>query len=174
MGEDLQSAYGLGLEQNVNRLVDYNPIWPQAFAVEADRIRAAVGSLAVAVEHYGSTSVPGLRAKPIIDILIGVTAIDHGIAMIEPMARLGYDYAGNQGIPEHHIFGRGKARTYLAHVVVFNGDQWRQALHFRDRLRADPDLRQDYEGLKEQLAGGTLTRAAYTAGKSDFILQHGR
>src|SRR5689334_106270 len=96
--------YGLGLEAGANRLSDYNPLWPRAFAEEAARIAAAVGPLALAIEHYGSTAVPGLRAKPIIDLLIGVADIDHGLRMIEPMARLGYDYAGSQGIPDHHIF----------------------------------------------------------------------
>jgi len=115
---DLIDPYGLGLEQEINRLADSNPLWPQAFAEEAARIRDALGEKALAIEHYGSTAVPGLRAKPIIDVQIGVADINHGLLFIDPMAKLGYDYAGDQGIREHHIFGKGRARTHLAHVVV--------------------------------------------------------
>jgi GrpB-like predicted nucleotidyltransferase (UPF0157 family) len=86
------------------------------------------------------------------------------------MAVAGYDYAGSQGIPEHHIFGRGVARTHLAHVVVHEGPLWRQNLRFRDRLRADATLRVKYQLLKERLAEGATTRAAYTTGKSAFVL----
>jgi len=164
------NLYGLGLEACANRLVAYNPLWPRAFAEEAARITSAVGSLALAIEHYGSTAVPGLRAKPIIDLLIGVADIDDGLKMIEPMRSLGYDYAGSQGIAEHHIFGRPLVRAYLAHVVVHEGDQWRRCLRFRDRLRGDPDLRAAYQELKERLAREATSRAAYTAAKSEFVV----
>lgn len=166
---DPHPKYGLGLEQGVNRLVEYNPLWPQAFAEEAARIKSTLGDEALAIEHYGSTSVPGLRAKPIIDLQIGVADISYGLRFIEPMAGLGYDYAGDQGIPEHHIFGRGRARTYLAHVVVYQGQQWLRSLLFRDRLRHDPKLRAGYEKLKFKLAMTVATRAEYTAGKTNFI-----
>jgi GrpB-like predicted nucleotidyltransferase (UPF0157 family) len=167
---DGTDPYGLGLEQGSNRLVDHNPLWPQAFAEEAARIRAGLGEKVLAIEHYGSTSVPGLRAKPIIDLQIGVADIDDGLLFIEPMAGLGYDYAGDQGIPEHHIFGKRLARTFLAHVVVYQGAQWVRCLRFRDRLRSDANLRAAYEALKLRLASDpTNTRAAYTKGKTSFI-----
>jgi hypothetical protein len=70
--------YGLSLEQGINRLVDPNPLWAQAFAEEAASIRVALGEKALAIEHHGSTAVPGLSAKPTIDLQIGVTDIDHG------------------------------------------------------------------------------------------------
>lgn len=161
--------YGLGLERNVNRLADHNPLWAKAFAEEACRLGDALGELAVAIEHYGSTSVPGLKAKPIIDLQIGVADIARGLGFIAPMAALGYDYAGDQGIPNHHIFGLGEARVCLAHVAIFESDDWSRALRFRDRLRSDPQARRAYEALKIRLAGEGLTRAQYTAGKADFI-----
>jgi GrpB-like predicted nucleotidyltransferase (UPF0157 family) len=167
MGPD--SDYGLGLERSSNRLVDHNPLWERAFAEEAARLAAALGPAALAIEHYGSTAVPGLRAKPVLDVQVGVAHIDHGLAFIEPMAALGYDYAGSQGIPDHHIFGRGVARTHLVHVVVHGAEAWFRTLRFRDRLRADPALRAAYEALKTGLAEAALTRAAYSAGKTEFI-----
>lgn len=162
-------AYGLGLPQSVNLLVDYNPMWPLAFEEEALRIRAALGEHALAIEHYGSTSIPGMSAKPIIDIQIGVADIAQGLTFIQPMGMLGYDYAGDQGIPEHHIFGRGRNRTHLVHVVKFGGPQWRNSLRFRDRLRSSADLRHEYLALKQMLASRTTTRADYTAGKAAFV-----
>ncbi len=165
--------FGLGLETSANRLVDSNVLWARAFAEEAARIHSAVGPIALAIEHYGSTAVPGLRAKPIIDLLIGVADIDDGLMMIEPMARLGYDFATNHGIPDHHIFGRPIVREYLAHVVIHGGDQWRRSLRFRDRLREDTHARAAYQALKEQLATAGLSRAAYTDGKTSFVLAHG-
>jgi GrpB-like predicted nucleotidyltransferase (UPF0157 family) len=107
----------LACEREINRLVHPNPLWPQAFAEEAARIRDALGEKALAIEHYGSTAVPGLRAKPNIDLQIGVADINHGLLFIEPIAKLGYDYAGDQGIP-----GKRCTRTHLAHIVVYQGD----------------------------------------------------
>ncbi|HWA60967.1 MAG TPA: GrpB family protein [Caulobacteraceae bacterium] len=169
-GQGAPDPYGLGLETSANRLVDYNPLWPRAFEEEAGRIRAAVGDLALAIEHYGSTAVPGLRAKPILDLLVGVADIDDGLEMVGPMAGLGYDYSDNHGIPEHHIFGRPTVRAYLVHVVVHGGDQWERCLRFRDRLRASADLRSEYQALKERLAREATSRAAYTDGKTAFVV----
>jgi GrpB-like predicted nucleotidyltransferase (UPF0157 family) len=166
--------YGLGLEAGATRLVDYNRLWPQAFAEEAARIRSAVGPLALAIEHYGSTSVPGLRAKPIIDLLVGVADFDDGRKMIEPMARLGYDYSTNHGIPDRHIFGRPVVRCYLVHVVTFASVPWREGLAFRDRLRGSAELRAAYLTLKERLARGSPSRADYTGGKTKFVLANSR
>jgi len=166
-------SLGLGLEAGANRLLDHNPLWARAFADEAARIRRAVGPLALAIEHYGSTAVPGLRAKPIIDLLIGVATIGDGLKMIEQMERIGYDYATNHGIPEHHIFGRPEAREYLAHVVEYGGDQWRRSLRFRDRLIKDVGARAAYQALKERLAAAGLSRAGYTEGKTEFVLANG-
>jgi GrpB-like predicted nucleotidyltransferase (UPF0157 family) len=164
------SDLGLGLEQGVNRLCEHNPLWAQAFEHEAARLRAALGARAIDIQHYGSTAVAGLRAKPILDLLIGVAHIDEGLAFIPTLGALGYDYAGSQGIAEHHIFGLGLARTHLTHVIEHGGEQWRRCLLFRDRLRAEPKLRRAYEALKLDLAARYPdNRPAYTAGKSAFI-----
>jgi GrpB-like predicted nucleotidyltransferase (UPF0157 family) len=164
------NRFGLGLEQEVNRLVAYNPSWPLAFLKEARRIKVALGERALAIEHYGSTAVPGLRAKPIIDLLIGVVDMSYGVQFIEPMSNIGYEYAGSQGIPDHCVFGKGRARTHLAHVAIYQGELWNRCLIFRDRLRSNPEVRHAYEALKRRLASDpTNTRGAYTAGKTAFI-----
>jgi GrpB-like predicted nucleotidyltransferase (UPF0157 family) len=163
-------AYGLGLERTENRLAASHPQWGQAFAEEAARIRAAVGADIIALEHYGSTSVPGLSAKPIIDLLIGVADLSVADRHAPAMIALGYDDAGDGGVEGHRIFGKGAARTHLAHFVVHDGPEWIAALQFRDRLRADPALRDAYGRLKAQLVAEHPTdRAAYTAGKAAFV-----
>ena len=124
----------LGLKHGINHLVDYDPAWPVAFEEERARIVAAVGDLARGIEHYGPTAVEGLRAKPILDILLGVSPLVAWIECKLPLEGLGYDYAEHAGVPGHFIFGRGRdrsERTHLVHVVEFNGDSWRTNLDRR-------------------------------------------
>jgi len=165
----------LGLKHGMNQLVDYDPEWPAAFEDERIRVRSAVGDVARGIEHYGSTAVVGLRAKPIIDILLGVAPLDDWIKCKRPLESLGYDYAENAGVPGHFIFGRGRdqsERTHLVHVVEFDGEPWRSNLAFRDALRADESLRAAYLRMKERAV--TLApegRAKYNELKHLFIEQ---
>jgi GrpB-like predicted nucleotidyltransferase (UPF0157 family) len=143
----------LGLKAGINLLVDYDPEWPFAFEQEKLRIHSAIGDAVRGVEHYGSTAVEGLRAKPILDILVGVMPLESWIKCKLPLENLGYDYAADAGVTGHFIFGRGRdrsERTHLVHVVEFNGESWRTNLAFRDALRTDPRLRKEYERMKEQ------------------------
>jgi GrpB-like predicted nucleotidyltransferase (UPF0157 family) len=151
-------------------LADWTPQWGDLFTQEAARLRAALGPLALAIEHYGSTSVPGLRAKPILDILVGGRQATDPAPYVAALAPLGYEYAPWAGVPEHLVFGLGFDRTHLVHVVLFDGLAWRQALHFRNALRADPALREKYAALKERLARERPTeRARYTEEKAAFV-----
>jgi GrpB-like predicted nucleotidyltransferase (UPF0157 family) len=163
----------LGLKHGVNQLVDYDPRWPAEFEQERIRILSALGDFARGVEHYGSTAVAGLRAKPIIDILVGVAPLDDWIKCKHPLERLGYDYAENAGVPGHFIFGRGRdrsERTHLVHLVEFNGESWRSNLTFRDALRADESLRAAYLHMKEQaVASAPEGRASYNELKHSFF-----
>lgn len=138
--------------------------------MEAARLRAALGHLAAGIEHYGSTGVPGLVAKPLLDILVGGPDATDPAPYIAALAPLGYDYSAHAGVPEHLVFGRGAARTHLVHVVRYGGEAWHRALAFRDALRADARLRDTYAALKRELAqrhGGE--RNQYTAAKSAFV-----
>jgi GrpB-like predicted nucleotidyltransferase (UPF0157 family) len=165
----------LGLKHGLNLLVDYDPNWPHAFDDERARIQIALPDLARAIEHYGSTAIPGLRAKPIIDILVGVASLRDWKACKAPLESLGYDYAEHGGVPGHYIFGRGRdrsERTHLVHVVEFNGDSWRSNLDFRDALRADPTLQARYLQVKEQaVALAPQGRARYGELKQLFFAQ---
>jgi GrpB-like predicted nucleotidyltransferase (UPF0157 family) len=163
----------LGLKHNLNILVDYDPDWPLEFARERERIVNALGSLAKGVEHFGSTAVSGMRAKPIIDILVGVSPIEDWKACQAPMEALGYDYAANVGVPGHHIFGRGRdatERTHLVHIVNLAGDEWRLNLALRDSLRTNEDFRVAYVIGKERAAAAAPEgRARYNELKGPFI-----
>ena len=163
----------LGLKHGVNRLVDYDPEWPVAFEAERVRIHRVLGELARGIEHYGSTSVAGLRAKPIIDILVGVAPLDEWVKCKVPLESLGYDYVEKAGVPGHFIFGRGRdrtERTHLVHVVEFEGESWRSSLAFRDALRSHESLRAAYVRMKQEAVAKTPQgRAKYNEAKQAFI-----
>jgi GrpB-like predicted nucleotidyltransferase (UPF0157 family) len=172
MPDETASSTGLGLAQGIVALADPDPDWPKAYQREAAAIRAALGELALDIQHFGSTAIPGIKAKPIIDILVGVPRFEDGLRCIGPMAGIGYEYAGADIVANDHLFGKGVVRTHLAHVVEHGGANWRRNLLFRDRLRADPSLVRAYEALKMRLAlRHANSRAAYTAAKQDFITE---
>jgi GrpB-like predicted nucleotidyltransferase (UPF0157 family) len=163
----------IGLKHNQNLLVDYDPEWPFLFEEEKDRLQSVLLGIPRGIEHYGSTAVPGLRAKPIVDILIGILPLNDWVGCRQPLASLGYDYAEHAGVPGHYIFGRGRdlsERTHLVHIVEFNGPSWRFNLAFRDALRADRTLREKYLIAKQ--AASTLApegRAKYNELKQAFF-----
>jgi GrpB-like predicted nucleotidyltransferase (UPF0157 family) len=163
----------LGLRHNVNLLVDYDPAWETEFAEERSRIANALGDLAKGIEHYGSTAVRGMRAKPILDILVGVAPFDNWEMCKAPLEQLGYDYAANAGVPGHQIFGRGRdstERTHLVHVVAFFGEEWRSNLALRDVLRVDKELRAAYVAEKERaIAIAPEGRVKYNELKRRFL-----
>jgi GrpB-like predicted nucleotidyltransferase (UPF0157 family) len=147
-----------------------HPEWPALFEAEAARLGAALGADLIAIEHYGSTAVPGLAAKPVIDLLAGVEDLAIAAACSPEMIALGYEDAGRGVVPGHHIFGLGEARTHICHFVRYEGREWRACLAFRDALRADPKLTAAYAALKQDLAARHPNdRAAYTAAKSEFV-----
>lgn len=163
----------LGLKHNVNLLVDYDPEWENEFKKERQRIQGALGTLALGIEHYGSTSVKDMRAKPILDIMVGVNPLSNWNQCKAPLEQLGYDYAEHAGVPGHYIFGRGRdltERTHLLHIVEFEGESWRSGLALRDALRADPLLREAYIHEKERACGeAPENRAQYNQQKTGFI-----
>ena len=127
---------------------------------------------ALEIQHVGSTAVPDLRAKPIVDIAIAAT--DHRLAdeWQVAMSSLGYDYPGDIGIPAHRIFGRDPGvRRFLVHVVDAEGQRWRDLLRFRDSLRKDHRLAAAYETVKQEAASRHATgpRGGYTQAKAEFI-----
>ena len=161
----------LGLEPGTVRVVPYDPAWPEAFAAERARLLELVGpDLPIALEHIGSTAVPGLPAKPVIDILAGFPAGVPVAPFVAALRDAGYDHRGPNGIPGREYFRRGEPRRFHLHLVARLGPLWRDHLAFRDALRARPALRDEYAALKLALAERfPHDRASYTSGKDDFV-----
>ena len=159
------------------RIVPYDPAWPGLFATERDRLCAVLDPREVhGIEHFGSTAVPGLSAKPIIDILIAVRSLAYARAtMIAPIKSLGYAYWAENPKPDRMFFVKGmppygKQRTHHVHVTEPDGEMWRRRLAFRDHLRTRPDVARRYEALKRDLAERYGDdREAYSAAKTDFV-----
>lgn len=151
-------------------IADYDPRWPLLFAEEAAQIRAACGEAVAAIEHIGSTAVPGLAAKPIIDMMPGVRDIKAAEGLVPAMQSLGYESLGAYGIEGRLYFRRGEPRSHHVHMVEVGGEFWRRHLLFRDHLRANPGDANEYARLKRELAERLgADREGYTDAKSGFI-----
>ena len=156
------------------RLAPYDPAWPRRYAGERDRLRAALGPPVPDLEHIGSTAVPGLGAKPILDIMAGVPDLGIAAEWIPSLASLGYRYLpdAERAIPDRRFFvrRRGGARIVHLHLVERPGPFWERHLRFRDLLRAQPATAAAYDRLKRALAlRFAHDREAYTDGKTAFI-----
>ena len=133
-------------------IVPYDATWPGRFEAEAERIERACAGLPIRLEHIGSTAVPGLAAKPVVDILAGRPPRSRTEPYIAAMKQLGYEHKGSFGVPGRNYFRRGTPRSFHVHMVVWTGPLWREHLLFRDHLRAHPDVAREYETLKYELA----------------------
>ncbi len=160
----------LGLQRGTVRLLDYTPLWEELYQEEEKRIRAVIGHFIIDIQHIGSTAIPGIKAKPILDMMVGVARLGDAVLCQGPMETLGYDYIANAGLPNDHVFGKGLERTHLIHVVEHGSAEWTNPLRFRDRLRKDAELAQEYERLKEELRDRFgNSPAKYTNEKLRFI-----
>jgi GrpB-like predicted nucleotidyltransferase (UPF0157 family) len=150
---------------------DYDPTWPSAFARLAARIRAALGDVAVAIEHIGSTAVPGLSAKPVIDLDAIIASPADLPEAIQRLQSIGYVYEGDLGIAGREAFRSPPGGPpHHFYVLSAGADELRRHLVFRDALRAKGDLRNRYDELKRSLAREHQNdRRAYTDGKTAFI-----
>lgn len=155
-------------------LVPYDAAWPQIFAEVRERLLDVFDGVDVAVEHVGSTAVPGLAAKPVIDVLLGAPSLQDVEERIPALAADGWSYvpAYESELPERRYFRRPAegTRTHHLHAVVRGGPFWRDHLAFRDFLRTHPADARAYEALKRGLAASCGTdREAYTEGKTGFV-----
>ncbi|MGB6836379.1 MAG: GrpB family protein [Dehalococcoidia bacterium] len=151
-------------------VVKYDPEWPRRYEEERARIITALGGLIAGIEHVGSTAVPGLGGKPVIDIMIGVARFEDGERCVAPLEGLGYEYRGEAGIPGRLFFRKGQPRTHQVHLVEQGRDFWEDHLLFRDFLRVHTEIAEDYYNLKKELAAKFRTdREVYADAKTPFI-----
>ena len=159
-------------------IVDYNARWPALYDEEKGRILAAIDPWVADIQHVGSTAVPGLGAKPIIDIMVGRRSLDDARHCIAPLETIGYQYIPEyeDELPERRYFRwpggdtyRGRGSHHL-HMVETTSDFWRRHLLFRDYLRRHPEVAREYECLKRELAARYgADREGYTEAKTEFI-----
>ncbi len=176
------------LEEKVARVVKeevdvvaYDPAWPKRFEEEKEHLLACLPSEIVRrIEHFGSTAIPGLPAKPIIDILVEVTDLDETKQRVAPILEdQGYEYFwrpswGDDVAPWYAWFikrGKNGRRTHHIHMVEADFEHWDRLL-FRDYLRVHPKVAEEYTTLKVTLSRAYHNdRAAYTMAKTDFIVR---
>ncbi len=155
-------------------IVPYDPSWPRKFERESALLAEIFSGTSTAIEHIGSTAIPNLGAKPIIDIMVGVSALADVESRIPELEAQGYQYVPEfeAQIPERRYFRKPQEGipTHHLHAVARESAFWKRHLLFRDYLRANPKAAAAYSELKQQLAARHRTeRIAYTEGKSEFV-----
>jgi GrpB-like predicted nucleotidyltransferase (UPF0157 family) len=152
-------------------IVDYDPNWTIVFARLRGHLEKALGSLPVAIEHIGSTSIPGAAAKPIIDIDIVLRSSEDQGSAIQALAKIGYRHVGDKGISGREAFDNppGLPAHHL-YAVIFGNREYTRQIRFRNYLRYHPEKVQQYSTLKRALASKFRNdREAYTEAKTSFI-----
>ncbi len=153
-------------------IVPYDASWPERFLEESEMLRRALAPwLSGPIEHIGSTAVPGLAAKPVIDIMAGVPSLDESRPAISAASEVGYCYAPYQVEIEHWFCKPSPAfRTHHLHLIPVGTAHWTERIAFRNYLRAHAQVASEYEALKRRLAlEHRLDREAYTVAKGPFI-----
>ena len=156
------------------QVVDYSKDWPEKFQKEKEAILSKLGPAVVALHHIGSTSVPGLSAKPIIDMLMETSDLDLLDQCISELEALGYEGLGEFGIPGRRYYRKGgDLRTHQIHAFATGDPGLLRHLAFRDYLRTHPEVCRDYDELKRKVVGTCEQDIdKYCEGKNDFIQRH--
>lgn len=163
----------IGLKRGKVKLVPYNPKWVKSFEKEKRELQNTLKDMVIDIQHIGSTAIPGVFAKPIIDIVIGVPDL-RGNSIeryIKPLKKLGYNYMGERRSREPFFTkGEEEKRTHYLHLVEFNGEVWKNYLLFRDWLHTHKKAAEEYTRLKLRLLEEFPDhRDLYTFKKERFI-----
>jgi GrpB-like predicted nucleotidyltransferase (UPF0157 family) len=150
-------------------LVPHDPEWAQAFDQARAAIMQACGDHVLNVLHVGSTAIPGIAAKPVIDMMPLLHRHEDGFACVGAMEALGYEFRGDGGLSGRHYFIKGQPRTHHVHMYASDHPEVGRHVRFRDYLRLHPSDARAYESLKRELAArfNTDTRA-YSEAKTEF------
>ena len=169
----LDKKEGVGMEKRKVEVVGYDGEWPQKYRAEKRELERVFGPVAVCFHHAGSTSVPGLAAKPVIDIFVEVCDLNRVDSLHPKMERLGYEPMGEAGIPNRRFFRKGgNQRTHHVHCFLTGGKEIQRHLAFRDYLRNHPHRAEEYGTLKTKLAKEFPSDIqAYMDGKAGLIAQ---
>jgi GrpB-like predicted nucleotidyltransferase (UPF0157 family) len=162
----------IGLHRGTVKLVEHSPNWSECFREERELLLRILGEKVVDVRHIGSTSIPGMAAKPIIDILAAVQALTDVETFVDDLNKFGYEDKGDGGVPGRRFFVKGVAanRTHHLNFCETNSEFWTSHVAFCDYLVRHPATAQEYSLLKRKLADQfPIDRSAYTAGKEQFV-----
>ena len=160
----------LGLKRGELRVSSYREEWKTLFEIEKRDIEEAIGDYIEEIQHVGSTSIPGMSAKPILDIAIAVKDFEEARICINPLCDMGYTFRGENGIPRRHYFLKGEPCTHHIHMLEKNSEEWERLILFRDYLRSNQNIAEEYNQLKRNLSERLQgDREAYQAAKSDFV-----
>lgn len=163
----------LGVHRKKVQIVPHDPFWQEEFKKEKALLENKLGNRALAIEHVGSTAVPGLSAKPVLDMLLGIENVNDYESFIHPLQELGYKFAkDSRDIRENVLFvkGEGEDRTHHLKLLNPNSKHWHELTKFRDYLITHQDIAKSYEEHKQALAKQFANdRESYTAGKNEMI-----
>jgi GrpB-like predicted nucleotidyltransferase (UPF0157 family) len=158
------------------RVVPYDPAWVEAAQAEMNQIHSALGNLVVAIHHVGSTAIPGIHAKPVLDFMVEVQDLEQLDVQTAAMEALGYEAMGEYGIPDRRYFRKKNeqgVRTHHVHSFLAGSQGGLRHLAFRDYMIAHSDIAHAYSDLKRLLARQhPKDREAYIEGKDPFIKEH--
>jgi len=152
-------------------VVSYNPNWKDMYKEESEKIKNVLSNIIIDIHHIGSTAIPGIKAKPVIDILVEAKDIEGVDQYNHKMKEFGYEAMGEYGIPKRRFFRRGgNKRTHHVHIFQVGNEEIERHINFKEYLISHPDKGQEYSKLKEKLVNKyTYDVENYTNGKSDFI-----
>ncbi len=152
-------------------VVSYNPNWKKMYKEESEKIKNILNDIIVDIHHIGSTAIPGIKAKPVIDILVEVKNIKAVDQYNNKMEELRYEVMGEHGIPKRRFFRKGgNKRTHHIHIFQAGNEEIERHINFKEYLITHPDKGREYSKLKEKLVNKYAYDVEnYTNGKSDFI-----
>jgi GrpB-like predicted nucleotidyltransferase (UPF0157 family) len=162
----------VGLRRERVKLAAHHPKSAQCFGKEKEVLCKILGEKVLDIRHIGSTSIPGLPAKPILDILAAVRTLAEVDTFTHDLNTIGYEDKGDGGVPGRRFFAKGTEakRTHHLNFCEMNSFFWRSHLAFRDFLELHPEIAREYSALKRRLADRFPNdRGAYTAGKEEFV-----
>ena len=163
----------LGLKRGTVQLEPHDKQWDEIAVQTIKTLKSILGDDVIDIQHIGSTAIPAIKAKPIIDIAVGVADFDRIISYNEQLQKEGIFYRGSD--VEHqllYVMGdmENDTRTHHIHIVKWNGTEWKNYIHFRDYLNANENMALRYQKLKEELESKYADdRVAYTNGKQGMI-----
>ena len=166
-------AMSLGLKRGIVQLEPHDKRWDEAAIQTIKILKSILGDDAIDIQHIGSTAIPAIKAKPIIDIVVGVTDFDKVMLHNEQLRQVGIFYRGSD-VERQLLYVMGDmendTRTHHIHIVKWNGTEWKNYIHFRDYLNDNENMALQYQKVKEELESKYAdNRVAYTHGKQDMI-----